>query len=68
MLKQITPGVTRAAILRDPTQTAGIGVFGAIQALAKAADLPVQQPTDYYVRRGEAILAEVDADRADGGE
>jgi hypothetical protein len=32
LLKQIAPGVTRAAVLRDPAITAGIGYFGAIQA------------------------------------
>ena len=32
LLKQIAPGVTRAPILRDPTQPAGTGQFGAIQA------------------------------------
>ena len=34
LLKQIVPGVTRAAILRDPAISAGIGQFGAIQAVA----------------------------------
>ena len=34
LLKQIAPGVTRAAILRDPAITGGIGQFGAIQAVA----------------------------------
>ena len=34
MLKQIAPGVTRAAVLRDPTIASGIGQFGAIQAVA----------------------------------
>ena len=32
LLKEIAPGVTRAAVLRDPTMTAGIGQFAAIQA------------------------------------
>ena len=32
LLKQIAPGVTRAAILRDPAISAGLGQFGAIQA------------------------------------
>src|SRR5262245_44271332 len=31
LLKQIAPSVTRAAVLRDPTLTVGIGQFGAIQ-------------------------------------
>jgi putative tryptophan/tyrosine transport system substrate-binding protein len=34
LLKQIAPGVKRVAVLRDPTATAGIGGFGAIQAVA----------------------------------
>jgi putative ABC transport system substrate-binding protein len=34
LLKQIAPSVTRAAVLRDPTQPSGIGQFGAIQGAA----------------------------------
>ena len=34
LLKEIAPGLTRAAVLRDPTMTAGVGQFAAIQALA----------------------------------
>ena len=34
LLKQIAPHVTRVAVLRDPTAAAGIGQFGAIQAMA----------------------------------
>jgi ABC-type uncharacterized transport system substrate-binding protein len=34
LLKQIAPGVTRAAVLRDPVITAGTGQFGAIQSAA----------------------------------
>ena len=33
LLKEISPGVTRAAVLRDPTIAAGIGQFAAIQAV-----------------------------------
>ena len=33
LLKEITPGLTRAAVLRDPTMSGGIGVFGAIQSV-----------------------------------
>src|SRR5262245_25612621 len=32
LLKEIAPGVTRAAVLRDPTVASGIGQFAAIQA------------------------------------
>ena len=41
LLKQIAPGVTRAAALRDPAITAGIGQFGAIQAVAASLGLEV---------------------------
>jgi putative tryptophan/tyrosine transport system substrate-binding protein len=34
LLKQIAPGVTRAAVLRDPTISAIIGLFAAIQGVA----------------------------------
>jgi ABC-type uncharacterized transport system substrate-binding protein len=34
LLKEIAPGVTRAAVVRDPAITAGIGMFGAIQSVA----------------------------------
>jgi putative ABC transport system substrate-binding protein len=34
LLKEIAPGVTRAAILRDPTLAVGIGLLGAMQSLA----------------------------------
>jgi ABC-type uncharacterized transport system substrate-binding protein len=36
LLKQIAPGVTRVAVLRDPATAAGIGQFAAIQAVAPA--------------------------------
>ena len=34
LLKQIAPGVTRAAVLRDPTTVTGGGMLGGIQAVA----------------------------------
>ncbi len=34
LLKQVAPGVTRVAVLRDPTAPTGIGQFGAIQSVA----------------------------------
>jgi putative tryptophan/tyrosine transport system substrate-binding protein len=34
ILKELAPGVTRVAVLRDPTMAAGIGQFGAIQSVA----------------------------------
>ena len=34
LLKEVAPGVTRAAVIRDPTIASGIGQFAAIQAVA----------------------------------
>jgi len=58
LLKQIAPGITRVAVLRDSAIPSGAGQFGVIQAMAaslsveinpseKPADLPVQAPTKY---------------------
>jgi putative tryptophan/tyrosine transport system substrate-binding protein len=39
LLKQIAPGVTRAAVIRDPAISSGIGQFGAIQSVAPLFDV-----------------------------
>jgi putative tryptophan/tyrosine transport system substrate-binding protein len=41
LLKQISPGVTRAAVIRDAAITGGIGQFGAIQSAAPSLGLEV---------------------------
>jgi ABC-type uncharacterized transport system substrate-binding protein len=41
LLKQIAPGVSRAAIMRDPTSPTGTGQFGAIQSVAPALGIDV---------------------------
>jgi putative ABC transport system substrate-binding protein len=41
LLKQIAPGVTRAAVLREPTNSSGIGQFAVIQALAPPLGIEV---------------------------
>ena len=41
LLKEIAPGVTRAAVLRDPAQPSGIGQFGVIQAVAPSLRVEV---------------------------
>ena len=41
LLKEIAPGVTRAAIFRDATQSFGIGQFGAIQSMAPSLKIEV---------------------------
>jgi putative ABC transport system substrate-binding protein len=41
LLKEIAPSVTRAAIIRDTTNPAGIAVFGIIQAMASSLGMQV---------------------------
>jgi len=41
LLKQIAPNVTRAAVLRDPAITAGIGQFAVIQSVAPSVGVDV---------------------------
>ena len=41
LLKQIAPGVTRAAVLRDPDIVAGIGQFAIIQSVAPSVGVEV---------------------------
>jgi putative ABC transport system substrate-binding protein len=41
LLKQIVPGVTRVALLRDPASPSGIGQFGAIQAVAPSLGVEI---------------------------
>ena len=41
LLKQIAPGVTRAAVLRDPAITSGIGQFAVIQYVAPSLGVDV---------------------------
>jgi putative tryptophan/tyrosine transport system substrate-binding protein len=41
LLKQIAPGVTRAAVLRDPAITAGVGQFAIIQSVAPSVGIEV---------------------------
>ena len=41
LLKQIAPAVTRVAVIRDPAITAGIGQFGALQAVAPSVGVVI---------------------------
>jgi putative ABC transport system substrate-binding protein len=41
LLKQVAPGVKRAAVFRDPTNAAGIGQFAVIQAMAPPLGMEV---------------------------
>jgi putative ABC transport system substrate-binding protein len=60
LLKEIAPGVTRAAVLRDPAITAGIGQFGAIQSVAPSLGVevsPVNVRDAPEIERGVAAFA-----------
>jgi putative ABC transport system substrate-binding protein len=51
LLKEIAPGVTRVAVLRDPTVAAGIGQLGAMQSVAPSfgvelSPLDVRDPNE----------------------
>ena len=61
LLKEIAPGVTRAAVLRDPATTAGIGQFAVIQSVAPSLGVEVS-PVD--VRDAGEIERAVDGLRA----
>jgi putative ABC transport system substrate-binding protein len=41
LLKEIAPSVTRAAVVRDPAITAGIGMWGAIQSVSPSVAIEV---------------------------
>jgi putative ABC transport system substrate-binding protein len=58
LLKEIAPSVTRVAVLRDPSTTAGIGQFAAIQAVAPPFKVELS-PID--VRNGSEIEQAVTA-------
>ncbi|MFL6973594.1 MAG: ABC transporter substrate-binding protein [Xanthobacteraceae bacterium] len=45
LLKQITPGVTRVAVIRDPAISAGLGLLGAIQSVSPSVGVEVS-PVD----------------------
>jgi putative ABC transport system substrate-binding protein len=60
LLKQIAPSVTRAAVLRDPAITSGIGQFAVIQSVAASVGVEVS-PVDVRdapeIERGVAAFA-----------
>ena len=60
LLKQIVPSVTRAAIVRDPAITAGIGQWGAIQGAAPSIGIeltPVNVRDPGEIERAMAAFA-----------
>jgi putative ABC transport system substrate-binding protein len=65
LLKQIMPRATRAAIVRDPAITAGIGMWGAIQAAAPSLGIDVV-PVNIH-EAGEVERAIADFARSSNG-
>ena len=60
LLKQIAPHVTRAAVLRDPAQFAGVGELGAIQAVApslRVVVIPIDVRDPASIERSIASFA-----------
>ena len=49
LLKQIAPSVTRAAVLRDPSQGSATGQFAAIQAVAPSLRVEVTPSSTLFV-------------------
>jgi putative ABC transport system substrate-binding protein len=47
LLKEVSPGLKRVAVLRDPTISAGLGLFGAIQSAAPSVGV---EPSPLNVR------------------
>jgi putative ABC transport system substrate-binding protein len=60
LLKEIAPRVTRAAVLRDPADPAGIGQFGALRTAAPAVGIevhPIDVRDPAAIEYGIAALA-----------
>ena len=57
VLKEIAPRVTRAAIVRDAAITAGIGMWGAIQAVAPSLGIDVTPVNMHEVAEIERAIA-----------
>jgi putative ABC transport system substrate-binding protein len=58
LLKQIAPGITRAAVLRDPSLASGAGEFGAVQTVAPSFGVELR-PVD--VRDADEIERSITA-------
>jgi putative ABC transport system substrate-binding protein len=61
LLKEIAPGVTRAAVLRDPALVAGIGQFAVIQSAAPSVGvevIPINMGDAAEIKREVAAFAQ----------
>ena len=59
LLKQIVPGVTRVAVLRDPATSSGIGQLAVIQAAARSFGLEVRPVDARDAREIERAVTEL---------
>jgi putative ABC transport system substrate-binding protein len=60
VLREVVPGITRAAVLRDPTNPAGTGQWGAIQAVASPLGVelsPIDVRERGEIERGVSAFA-----------
>jgi putative ABC transport system substrate-binding protein len=57
LLKQIAPNITRVGVLRDPSNPAGIAMFGAIQAAAQPLKLTVNPISNQSAEEIERTVA-----------
>ena len=60
LLKEIAPGVTRAAVIRDVTNQSGVAQFGVIQAMAPSLNVevkPVNTRDAHEIERDVAAFA-----------
>jgi putative ABC transport system substrate-binding protein len=60
LLKEIAPGVTRAAVLRDPATTVGVGQFAVVQSVAPSLGVevsPINLRDAGEIERGIAAFA-----------
>jgi putative ABC transport system substrate-binding protein len=65
ILKEVAPSISRAAVLRDPAGSAGVGQFAVIQSVADSAGVevsPINPRSAGEIERGIAAFA-----RAGGG-
>jgi putative ABC transport system substrate-binding protein len=67
LLKQIAPSVTRAAVIRDPTITAGMGQWGAIQTAAPSFAVDVSPINMRDLRALSEWRPDLDRERVGGG-
>jgi putative ABC transport system substrate-binding protein len=66
LLKQIAPGVTRAAVIRDPIEFSGIGQLAAIQSVAPSFGIEISAVDARDAKEIERTVTEF-ARRSNGG-